>query len=240
MCRAQILVPLRITPHRVNLGKVRRNGPAQTKVVTIRRGDGGPIAPKVLPFASSGLQAKVREIEAGEHYELEVSTAAPWPKGQIKETLRLATGLKEVTEVTIRVSGTVVPRLTAVPAGFTFPMKRTGEVVRTARLEWDDGKPANILEVTSTMPGAEIQIHERNRVQTLALTVPPGLKPVPGHYAVMIKTDDPGVPTFAIPIRFKNKAALGEAPRRGRSGIVNTASMGNTSGRRRTSGPVRR
>ncbi|MGB2985748.1 MAG: hypothetical protein WBE26_07670 [Phycisphaerae bacterium] len=224
----------------MNFGKIRRNSPTQTKIITIRRGDGGPIAPKVLPFAPSGLHAKVREIEAGEHYKLEISAPVPWPKGEIKETLHLATGLKEVTEVTIRVSGTVVSRLTAVPARFTFPTKRTGEVTRTARLEWDNHKPANILEVTSTMPGAEIHVHKQNRVQILALTVPAGLEPVPGSYAVTIKTDDPDVPTFSIPIRFRNKTALGETLGRGGPESANTTSTGSKSGRRRTGGPIKR
>ncbi|UCE60351.1 MAG: hypothetical protein JSU63_01110 [Phycisphaerales bacterium] len=80
----------------------------QYRTVTIMRGDGGPIAPEiVLPEDSPGLDAHICEIESGEYYELVISVGPPWQARRLRELLYLKTGVEEVPEVRIFVTGTV-------------------------------------------------------------------------------------------------------------------------------------
>lgn len=200
-------MPLELKPNRVDFGQVPRSSPTQNKAVTMLRGDGGPIAPEVLPGRQPGIHAQVCEIEPGEHYELEVSLGPPWPEGKLAEVLRLKTGVAEAPSMTVLVTGSITPRLTAVPNRVTFPADRAEESEQTVRLQWDGGKPAKILEVTTTLPEASVRVDEGKKgQQTLVVTLPAGSEPVTGRHTVTIKTDDPDVSTFSVPINFQRQS----------------------------------
>jgi hypothetical protein len=208
-CTGRVMQPMKIEPAaNVNFGNIKRDSGPQYRFVTIRRGDGGPIAPEVLPGTLPGLSAQMCAIVPGEEYELEVWIGPPWPEGKIRDTLRLTTGVDEAPETGLAITGEIVARLTAVPNRLTFPTEQTEEIVRSVRLNWDDGKPANVLEATSSIADAQVRIEQDEKAQTVVVTIPAGSERLAGSHEVTIKTDDPAVPKFSIPIAFTPKAGL--------------------------------
>lgn len=70
----------------------------QTKTLTIVRGDGGPLDPRLLCFRHSGATAELRVIEPGEHYEIDITFYPPWESGRHSNSIELATGVPEQPE----------------------------------------------------------------------------------------------------------------------------------------------
>ena len=107
------------------------------------------------------------------------------------------------------ITGTVAQRLTAVPNRLVFPGQRDEESEGSVRLQWsDDGKPAQILEVKSSIPEANARVEERDGKQMLVVTLPPGSENIRGSQTVTIKTDDQEVPSFSVPIMFRPQRAM--------------------------------
>lgn len=210
-------MPVEIRPARVHFGKVHDGDPTQYKIVTLLRGDGGPITPKVSPGKLPNLYAQVCEIEPGEHYELELSLSPPMPGEKFRDLLRMTTGVEEAPSVTLWVTGDVTPRLSAMPGRITFPVERTEEVERLVRLKWDDDKPSQVLEATTTIPDAKVTVRPGARMQTVVVTMPAGSEaPAGKRHSMTIKTADPKAPSLNVPITFRamtqpGKVELGTA-----------------------------
>ena len=233
-------MPLQMSPNRINFGSLSRNSATKYQVITLTRGDGGPIAPKVSSPLQPGINAQVCEIEPGEHYELEVSVGPPWPKDNFRGMLGLKTGVEEAPEISISVIGSVIPRLTAAPKRIVFPMKRTKELEEVVNLRWGDGEPANILEATTTVPGASVRIEGSRQAQRLVMTVPAGSERYPGAQSVTIKTDDPDLPTFSIPVGFQRDIGARAGQRRGQPASARAPATRKKSGGQKRNTPIER
>ena len=205
-CSGRVMQPMQVAPANVTFGNVKRDSAPLYRFVKISRGDGGPISPQIIPGTLPGLGAQLCEIVPGEEYELEVWMGPPWPTGKFRDALRLTTGVDEAPEVGISISGEMLARLSTVPDRLTFPTERTEETVRSARLQWDDDKPGNILEVSSTIPDAQVKVEQAQNAQMLVVTLPASSEKLAGSHAVTIKTDDPGAPQLSIPITLRAKA----------------------------------
>lgn len=76
----------------------------QTKTITITRGDGGPLDLKVLGFHKPGPTAKLRVIEPGQRYELDVTFSRAGPNGRYSNSVELDTGVAEQPRDKVRFS----------------------------------------------------------------------------------------------------------------------------------------
>ena len=199
-CNARILQPVKLDQRGLKFGAIRRFSPAQYKTVTIRRGDGPPIAPELLPISNPAIEAQLCEIEPGEVYELEVAIGAPWPKGRFKEYLAFKTGVEEVPEARVQVTGSVKPRVSAAPHAMVFPALRTRQYQRSTTLRWDDDKPGKILAIESSFPDSTVRVEEKDGKQKIILIVPPGGDNSRTVHAVTMRTDDPEAPVFAVSV----------------------------------------
>jgi hypothetical protein len=193
---------MEVKPRAVNFGQLRRGAPTQHKTITLLRGDAGPIAPEVSLGRLPGLDAQVCEIEPGEHYELEVWLTPPWPEGRIRDSLEILTGVDEVPTMSISVSGMARPRLAVVPSQLNFFGERRADTVRTLTFRWD-GQPGRILDTECTIAEATAIIKEEKGKQIVDVSLPPGSEPIPGTHNVVIRTDDPDVPSVTVPIAFR-------------------------------------
>jgi len=196
---------VKFEPEVLNLGQMSRDSGEIKKTVTIRKGDGGPIKPEIIPTTNQNTTVALREIEAGESYELDFTIAPPWPGGRLVENVRLKTGVTEAPETTFMISGSLPPRLTATPRYFTFPMKRNENMTETVRLNWSDNKPGKIESMTTTLPGGQVKVEGEGAEQVVSLTVPAEASGTRGQMQVVLKTDDQAVPDMRIPIVFREK-----------------------------------
>lgn len=217
-CEAKVLSAMRVEPATVSFGQIQRDDPEQTKTITITRGDGGPLDPKVLATGNPQIAAELREIEPGERYEVDVTIRPPWPNEMLRGTLSLETGVERAPQESIVVFANVTPRLQANPQRFMIQMEPEAAVELTARLNWD-GQPGKVLEATVNDPELAVRVDEQDGEQVLVLDVPAKYSPKRRTGSVVtLRTDDPTVSIVQVPIFVINRAATpaSPAPRTGR------------------------
>ena len=107
--KGEILVPFKATPAYAQFAKLDDYTTPEPRKITLRRGDGGPLQLELAGVGKPGIEASLREIKAGEHYELTVSLVPPLKPGRLYSWVKLKTGIKEVAESRITVSAVVPP-----------------------------------------------------------------------------------------------------------------------------------
>jgi len=205
-CKGKTLVPFRTDPATLNFGKIGRDSGPITKTVTLTRGDGGPLNPKLGKMDSS-LSAELREIEPGEKYELDITVNPPWPNDKLRGSLTVDTGLQEAPTETVRLFGQVDPRLKSQPKSFVLPADPQEDVELRVALVWD-GPPGKAIGATATDRQLKAALIEEDGKQFVSLRVP-------AHYqrkqkmalSVSVTTDDPAVSSLRIPISASGAAA---------------------------------
>lgn len=195
-----VLSGVRLQPEVVTFAQVKRDSEEQKQTVTITRGDGGPLSPKIVAPANPQIKTELREIEAGEKYELDVRIVPPWPNGSLQGVVVLETGIEQAPRENIRVTANITPRVQSVPQRYLIQAEPKADMELSARLNWD-GSPAKILDVTTSDPATSVQFTDDNNQQIIVLHVPAGYNPQNkmGN-SVTIKTDDKAIPVMQIPI----------------------------------------
>jgi len=106
VCKGQILEPARVEPPYVNFGRVFDNA-GDKRTVTLARGDGGLLKPRIVPDRTQGLAAAINEIEAGERYEIVVTLTPPLKPGRIRTNVQVETGVPQAPNFNIPVFATI-------------------------------------------------------------------------------------------------------------------------------------
>ncbi len=205
ICKGRIMEPATLRPKRISFRQVSRKAPAQKKKIVITPGDAGPLKLKLVPVESEFFEAELREIEAGEHYELEVTLKTPLPGKSVRTNLKIETGLEQTPFITIIASATPRPHVVASPRRFSVPAKRQPDWRQTVRLEWDDDAPHKILGATSSDPGLKVKVVEKEGRQEIVLEVAENYEPRPGTKTVTVTTDDTIAPTVRVPVYISRK-----------------------------------
>lgn len=201
VCAGSVLAPFQMQPKSLNFGQVDRDSGTVRKIIKLTRGDGGPLAPELVPLEHKNIEASLREITPGEEYELDVAISPPWQGRTLSTNLTLKTGISESPEETIRLYARIAPRLRAEPARFMIPRNTQSDQTLKAQLVWSGGDPGNILEATASDPQMTVRVEEKDGRQTVVLNVPAGYSPpAKGRPVVTVKTDDPEVPTLRLGI----------------------------------------
>ena len=211
MCEGTVRVPFEMQPSAISFPQIERDAEMQRKTIKITRGEGGPLAPELVPVEHQNVKASLREVERGEIYELDVELTPPWPNRAITTYLTLKTGLAEVAEEKIRVYARVAQRLRSVPTRFTIPRNITSDLDLKARLVWSGGDPGQILKVQSSDPELTASLVEENGEQTVVLHIPAGYEALSkSRNFVTVMTDDEAART----LRIQTYAARAPQPRK--------------------------
>ncbi|MBU0637791.1 MAG: hypothetical protein KKB50_02925 [Planctomycetes bacterium] len=201
VCEGMVKVPFNISPSIVSFGRIDRDAGPMSKTVKITRGDGGPLALDLSPINHPNVEAKLRELTAGDVYELDISIKPPWPVGSLRTDLVVRTGIKESPQQKINVYAQMAPRLTTSPSRFTVPSSVKADLDLTVRLIWSGGEAGKILSTSTTVPKAAVSVEELNNQQLVKLRIPAGYEPRAGTRAyVVVNTDDKSMPTLRIPV----------------------------------------
>ena len=94
---------MRVSPRLANFGRLPEAASPSPIVVTIRRGDGGPLDLRITGPGRPGIQGELRVLEPGEHYELTVWLDPPQRAGRLRGWLSLRTGVPEAPTRTVPV-----------------------------------------------------------------------------------------------------------------------------------------
>lgn len=205
-CKGRALVAFRTEPATLNLGKIERDSGPVTKTVTLTRGDGGPLQPKLGKMEPS-VSAELREIEAGEKYALDITVSPPWPNDKVRGSVTIETGLEEVPQETVRLFGQVDPRLRTEPKSFVLPANTEEEADLRVELLWA-GSPGKAVGATATDRALSAKVVEENGKQVVVLHVPANYeRKQKVALSVSVTTDDPVVSSLRIPISASAAAA---------------------------------
>ena len=205
-CKGRILEPVTLKPRRIRFKQVSRTAPGQKEKIVITPGDAGPLKLKLAPVESEFFEAELREIEKGEHYELEVTLKTPLPAKSIRTNLKLETGLAQAPHITILASAIPRPHVLASPRRFTVPAQRKPDWRQAVRLEWDDDAPHRILGATASDPGLKVKVIEKKGQQEVVLEISENHERRPRASIITITTDDTEAPMVRVPVRFSRKA----------------------------------
>jgi hypothetical protein len=208
-CRGRVKEPVRMEPSRLGFGQVSRTAGSQSKTVVVTRGDGGPLALKLLPTEAQGVRTELREIEPGERYEIQITVTPPFKSTEVSKSVQLETGVPEAPTVTVPIHAVMRPRVISDPRRFSFPAKRDGPWQQGVSLVWDDDAPHRILEATVEDPEMTVKVTEVDGKQRVVLQVPPNHIPPRSARSVTVKTDDAEAPLVRIPIIVPRDTKVG-------------------------------
>ncbi len=186
----------------LNFGVFEANAEPRTGTMVLTRGDGDPIHPEIQSKLEPQMHATIKEIVKGEKYELHVEVNPPFPHGQYRRAIGIATGVKEAPNMAIQVTGRVLPRLASVPAAIMLRKGRGQKVNSQVVLKWSGGKRGKILSTECTIPNSTVELKETEKEQRITLTVPAGQRPPSGAQHILVKTADPDSPELQIPVRI--------------------------------------
>lgn len=199
-CAAPVKFACHVEPGGVMLGEIPRTDKTRTGVVKIRRGDGGPLKPRLKEGGTPGVRAALREVTAGELYELEVTVEAPWPQDTLQAGITFETGVPESPERTVYVHALICERLVFEPAIVCIPDKTTEARDIPTRLFWCGGPPATIKEMTIDDPRLKVQVGTHKGQPALIVTVPANFDGLTQRRTLRVTTDDATTNRFEVPI----------------------------------------
>ncbi|MBN1511081.1 MAG: hypothetical protein JXB13_03630 [Phycisphaerae bacterium] len=214
MCRGQMLEAVHVTPAMVNFGRVPRKEVSPSRTAKITRGDGGPLKLKLKEIKNQAIQAELREVKAGEEYELKVTISPPFTAAYFRDKIELETGIEQSPVAEVSLYATVTPRVAAVPALVRIPPDAKPGWQQRITLQWDDNKPGRLLETSIHNPGIKTEIVELNDVQQVLLSVTDEYKPRMGRDNIIVKTDDPDMPQVLVQVMYQQATARTPQPAR--------------------------
>lgn len=158
------------------------------------------------PIESPNVKAQIREVKAGERYELDVTLEPPFETERIQAVLTLETGVAEAPTATIPVYAAIVPRVTVNPKRITMPGQPLSDWKQSITVVWNEGPPHKILSAKVDDPKLKVRIEERNNRQRVILELAGDDWPETGLRTVTIETDDAEAPTVRVPLNIGGRA----------------------------------
>ncbi len=212
-CSGPVRTAMTLEPAMVMFGQIKRDSLGETRVIKIKRANAGALKPKIRSVMNNAIHAEIRELRAGEEYELQVDLKPPWPNQPFYGNIVLESGVEQSPQDTIVVSAAIAPRIQAIPNNFAYlPRSKDQEHEANVRLVWS-GAPGKILNVAVTDPKLQVRLAEENGEPKLYLHFPANYAP-PATAApvVQVTTDDPIAKLFAIPIQTFARPVANQPP----------------------------
>lgn len=214
MCRGQMLEAVHVTPAMVNFGRIPRKEVSPSQTAKITRGDGGPLKLKLKEIKNQAIQAELRELKAGEEYELEVTISPPFKAEYFRDKIELETGIEQAPVTEVSLYATVTPRVAAVPGRLSIPVGAKPDWQQRINFQWDDNKPGRLLEASIANPAIKAEIVELENKQHVLLTLTDQYKPRMGRDDIIVKTDDPDMPQVVVQVMYQQATPARPQPGR--------------------------
>lgn len=212
-CESNIKSALVTEPTHVSFGKIDRAQGKQTKTVKIRRGDGGPLKPTIANTSGNcSVEAELREIRAGEEYELDLTLGPPWPNNRLNGLVQISTGVPEAQHESISAYASIDPRLQATPGRFMVPAAPGEELELKAALHWSGEGPGAVTDLTVSDPAIKAHVEGEPGHQEVVITVPADFDAPRQSGYVLVRTTDTAAPTLRIPIYYRGVRTAARTP----------------------------
>lgn len=173
----------------------------------------------------------LREMQAGQHYKLLLISKTPFKIGQMKTSVKLATGMEAPGELEIPLDGFALDRVMAIPDYIRVPQGRSVPTDYNLMIIFRKELPLEVQKISGNFPGVEIKSMKPPRplrggesfnMIEAKVTLPPGSAiPVDGSGKLSVSTNVPGYELVIVPVRHDRpsdedqfrSALVGESPR---------------------------
>ncbi|MBI4717950.1 MAG: hypothetical protein HY763_09120 [Planctomycetes bacterium] len=196
----KVLLPFKGGGQTVQFGMIDTDDEPVSRTIALQRGDGGPIHPEVAGTLPAGVTAEIKEVTAGEHYDLAVTVDPKQTTGNLYAALQVKTWLAELPTETVTVLGSRAPRVQIVPPYFQVPPGSETPWELKAKVVWSKATPRKVLSAEAAQTDLSVRVEEEGSEQVVVLSGPAGYKPAATGTSVTLHTDDTPNSTLTIPI----------------------------------------
>ena len=203
-------------PTSVQLRGLKRDEVMSATVKIVNQGS-EPIKPTIKSNSSDYFDVEIKEIEAGQVYELLVKTKPPIPYGTTRAGIVISTGSSRQPTIKVPVNANVRARVSVTPPIIFVPKQTKAPSTRPIRVRYfgtaDDFK---VLSVESSNPellsvelkplGTNKLRFQRSRAvapkveRVITVKVPAGSELTDNALQVVIRTNDPEFETLVVPV----------------------------------------
>jgi hypothetical protein len=162
--------------------------------------------------------AKLKTIEPGRSYQLEVSAVSPLPTGGTQGLISMKTSWTNPTVLNVTVYANVQPAISVIPSRIMLPPAPLSAPQTPSVTIQNNSTNALVLsEPSVNLPGVETQIKEMQAGRTFAalVTFPKDFEVTPGQQVELtIKSSNPKFPLVKIPVTQISRQAATPLPSR--------------------------
>lgn len=214
--KGTIWKPIDVTPTFVIFNVLADEPTNDVRTVRIVNNADTPLSLTEALSANPAFHAVIKTNQPGKEYELQISTAPPFPAGTVQGQVTVKTSSTNMPLVTITAMAMVQPSVVAVPNQLFVPpgpLASDTQLAVTIRNNKSGKIEVSSPSVTETNVAVKIQELEPGRVFTATLTFPAGfLMPAGNVGHLSVKTSSPQIPLVSVPILQMPRPATYAAP----------------------------
>lgn len=176
------------------------NSPPASNSIRLENKYGQPVGLKLAEDQASGaFTVELKEVEAGQVYELVATTKPPLQKGSNRAVVMLEPTVPGLGNITINVFANCQPRVITTPMQLRVPIGQTGPQTQTVRVQYQTDKPIQVRDVRMTdgqiqwelLPAAPPPPQAKTAVHQLKVVLPDADHMPQSGSRLIITTDDP-------------------------------------------------
>lgn len=192
-----------VLPTNAIFGKISGDEP-QERVLKISNNTDNKLELKVEPAAVGPFKFALVETMPGKEFELKVNMTPPYTPGDYRHEVMLTSSVSEQATIPVTATAQIPQRLEIQPSTLTLNPATTADrpYVRPLRFTNYGTRPVKVTEAAATDPTLKVALNERTegKAYTINVEIPAGyVQPSPGA-TLVLKTDDPDMPTINVPI----------------------------------------
>jgi hypothetical protein len=142
--------------------------------------------------------------QPGKEFELTISTLPPRRSGNVAGIVNVKTSSTETPVLAVQFMLNVIPEVTVNPSQIVLPQAPvTTPVTPAITVACNSTNAFHLSDATVNLPGVAVQIKEiqTNRIYSIQLTFPPGVRVPPGQpVALTARTSLPQFPLVTVPV----------------------------------------
>lgn len=203
-------------PASVQLRGLKRDEVMSATVKIVNQGS-EPITPTIKSINSDYFEVEIKEIEAGQVYELVVRTKPPIPYGSTRAGIEITTGSSRQPTIRVPVNANVRARVSVTPPILFVPKQTKTASNRQLRVRYfgtaDDFEVLSVESSNPEMLPVELKPPGTNKLRfrqpraiapkverVITVKVPPGSELTDSALQIVIRTNDPEFERLVIPV----------------------------------------
>lgn len=204
--QGEVWQPIQATPTSASFGRLTTemaSGSTMERKLTVVNNTENPIRITEAKCTNPSFKAEISTLEEGKKFELTVTIVPPLASGPVTGNVELTTTMTDMPKMMIPVNAYVTADVDVTPNQLTLPATRNGSIQRQFFIRNNTVNPVKVSEMTASSESLKLNIVETQPVgkaYRLTVDIPEDYAVATGGDKIILKTDNPSVPTLTIPI----------------------------------------